>query len=54
MGRYQQANWISKDACLSWRNVTPGLSTVYALSLGYGFLAVNPAVGRVTFAQNVA
>lgn len=54
MGQYQQANLDLKGCVLELAQRNSQASVPFMLSsLGYGFLWNNPAVGRVTFAQNV-
>lgn len=53
MGQYQQPNLDLKGCMLELAQRNSQASVPFLLSnRGYGFLWNNPAVGRVTFAQN--
>jgi len=54
MGQYQQAQTNLKGCVLELEQRNSQVSVPFAVSsLGYGFLWNNPAVGRVTFGENV-
>ena len=54
MGQYQQAQTNLKGCVLELEQRNSQVSVPFAVSsLGYGFLWNNPAIGRVTFGENV-